>query len=127
VPELELEEPEVVPEPAPLDDVVAEPELALLDDVAVVPALDRVLAVDATAAAFAAALFVSAGSLPETSCTRIPPDVARNVAVAIATTRRRITHIRRLRALRRSATRPLASDRAAERAGGRRPPGNGNA
>jgi hypothetical protein len=122
--ELELEEPDVVPEPEEPDVV---PELAPLDDVVVEPELDPVLAVDATAAAFAAALFTSAGSLPETSCTRIPPDVARSVAVAITTTRLRISHRRRLRALSRSATRPLASDWAGERPGGRGAPGSGSA
>jgi hypothetical protein len=81
------------------------------------PEPDDVLAVEATVAAFAA--FARAGSFPDTSCARIPPEVARKVAVAIATTRLRITLIRRSRARSLSATRPSAAGRGVERGAGR--------
>jgi hypothetical protein len=113
--ELELEEPDVVP------------ELVLPDDAAVAVEPEDVLAaVVVTAAALAAAL-ARAGSLPVASCTKIPPEVARNVVVAIAATRRRICETRCLRARRRSATRPVAAGRGAGRAAGRREAGNGSA
>jgi hypothetical protein len=81
----------------------------------------------ATVVVFAAAFVVSAGSWPVASCTKIPPVVARNVAAASATTRVRITLTRCLRARRRSATRPLAPDRAAVRCTDRRAAGEGRA
>jgi hypothetical protein len=93
----ELEEPDDAPDVEELD---VEPEP---DDLLVAEAV------------FAAAAFARAGSLPVTSCTKIPPEVARNIAVANATTRQRIALIRRLRARSRSATRPSAPDPAAER------------
>jgi hypothetical protein len=92
----EFEEPDDAPE-------VEEPDM---DELGVEPELDDLPAVEDT---FAAAAFASAGSLPVTSCTKIPPELATNIAVAIATTRVRITLIRRLRAWIRSATRPLAT------------------
>ena len=76
--ELELDEPDVLPE-------------LELDEPDVVP--DDVLAV--VAAAVLAAAATRAGSLPDASCTKIPPVVARNVAAAIAATRRRICETRR--------------------------------
>jgi hypothetical protein len=79
-----------------------------------------------TAAVLAAAL-VRAGSWPVTSWRKMPPEAATNVAVARATTRVRITLIRCLRAFRRSATRSLAPDRAAERCADRRAAGDGRA
>jgi hypothetical protein len=93
----ELEEPDDAPD---VEELEAEPEP---DDLLVAEAV------------FAAAAFARAGSLPVTSCTKIPPEVARNIAVANATTRQRIALIRRLRARSRSATRPSAPDPAAER------------
>jgi hypothetical protein len=69
--------------------------------------------------AFAAAAFASAGSLPVASCARIPPELARKIAVAVATTRVRITLIRRLRARSRSATTLIAPDPAVESGPGR--------
>jgi hypothetical protein len=93
----ELEEPDDAPDVEELD---VEPEP---DDLLVAEAV------------FAAAAFARAGSLPVTSCTKIPPEVARNVAVANATTRQRIALIRCLRARSRSATTPFAPDPAAER------------
>jgi hypothetical protein len=100
----ELEEPDELPE-------AEEPDAEALDDE---PEPDDLPAVEATFAAFA-----RAGSLPDTSCTKIPPELARNIAVAIATTRVRITLIRRLRARSRSATTPFAPDPAVERGPGR--------
>ena len=76
---------------------------------------DDLPAMEATFAALAAAAFTRAGSLPVTSWIRIPPELARNIAVANATTRLRIALIRCLRALSRSATRPCGPDPAAER------------
>jgi hypothetical protein len=75
---------------------------------------DDLPAMEATFAALAAAAFTRAGSLPVTSWIRIPPELARNIAVANATTRPRIALIRCLRALSRSATRPSAPVPAAE-------------
>jgi hypothetical protein len=97
----ELEEPDDAPDVEELD---VEPEP---DDLLVAEAV--------FAAAAAAAAFARAGSLPVTSCTKIPPEVARNIAVANATTRQRIALIRCLRARSRSATTPSAPDPAAER------------
>jgi len=95
--EVELDEPDVVPELVAPDDAVfvAEPEL---------------LAAGVVTAAGLAAAPARAGSLPVASCTKIPPEVARNVVAAIAATRHRICETRRLRALSRSATRPEATD-----------------
>jgi hypothetical protein len=107
----ELEEPDDVPE-------VEEPAVEELGDLP---------AVDATFAVLAAAAFASAGSLPVTSCTKILPELARNIAVAIATTRVRIALIRRLRARSRSATRPFAPDSAVERGVGRSAAGSDTA
>ena len=114
----------VVPEPEDPDDVpdVDEPDV---DEPG--PELDDWPAVEATFAAFAAAAFARAGSLPVTSCTKIPPELARNNAVANATTRLRIALIRCLRARSRSATRPFAPDPAAERGIARRATGTGRA
>jgi hypothetical protein len=113
LPELELDEPDVIPELVPPDDaVVVEPE--------------EVLAAVVAAAVLAAAA-ARAGSLPVASCTKIPPEVAKNVVAAIAATRRRICETRRFRARRRSATRPEAAGRVSGRAGGRRAAGNGSA
>jgi hypothetical protein len=47
--------------------------------------------------------WASAGSWPVTSCTRIPPVVARNVQAARLATRRRIERTRRRRSARRCA------------------------
>lgn len=66
-------------------------------------------------AAFAAAAFARAGSLPVTSWTRIPPELARNIVVATTATRVLITLIRRRRARSRSATKRFAPDLAEER------------
>jgi hypothetical protein len=96
VPEPELDEPDVAPD----DDAVA-PMLAL--DVGAVA-----FAADVAAAVFAAAL-ARAGSLPVASWTKIPPEVARNVAAATAATRRRIIATLRLRTRSRSATKPVAA------------------
>jgi hypothetical protein len=101
-------------------DFPLEPEVDFeleLDDL---PAVEATFTVelepdDLTVTALAAAAFTRAGSLPVTSWIRIPPELARNVAVANATTRLRITLIRCLRALSRSATGPSAPDPAAER------------
>jgi hypothetical protein len=95
----ELEEPDDAPDVEELD---------------VEPEPDDLLVAEAVFAA-AAAAFARAGSLPVTSCTKIPPEVARNIAVANATTRQRIALIRCLRARSRSTTRPSAPDPAAER------------
>jgi len=95
----ELEEPDDAPDVEELD---------------VEPEPDDLLVAEAVFAA-AAAAFARAGSLPVTSCTKIPPEMARNVAVANATTRQRIALIRCLRARSRSATTPSAPDPAAER------------
>jgi hypothetical protein len=95
----ELEEPDDAPDVEELD---------------VEPEPDDLLVAEAVFAA-AAAAFARAGSLPVTSCTKIPPEVARNIAVANATTRQRIALIRCLRARSRSATTPSAPDPAAER------------
>jgi hypothetical protein len=102
----ELEEPDEVLE-------VEEPDAEAVDGE---PEPDDLLVIEAV---FAAAAFARAGSLPVTSCAKIPPELARNIAVAIATTRVRITLIRRLRARSRSATAPLAPDPAVERGRGR--------
>jgi hypothetical protein len=116
----------VVPEFEELDDVpdVEEPDVEALEDD---PELDELPVADATFAAFAAAAFASAGSLPVTSCAKIPPELARNNAVANARTRLRIALIRRLRARSRSATRPFAPDAAAERGIARPATGAGRA
>jgi hypothetical protein len=98
----ELEEPDVVPELVVPDDAVFVAEPAEVLAAPVVAAVVVTVAVLAAAAA-------SAGSLPLASCTKIAPEVARNVVAAIATTRRRICETRRLRARRRSATRPEAA------------------
>ena len=93
----ELEEPDELPE-------VEEPDAEEPD---FEPEPDDLPAVEAT---FAAAAFARAGSLPVTSCAKIPPELARNVAVTIATTRVRITLIRRFRVRSRSATERFAPD-----------------
>jgi hypothetical protein len=98
----ELEEPDELPE-------AEEPDAEALDGE---PEPDDLPAVEAAA-------FARAGSLPVTSCTKIPPELARNIAVATATTRVRITLIRRLRARSRSATTRFAPDPAVERGPGR--------
>jgi hypothetical protein len=96
--------------------------------VVVVPAAAATVVDALTLLAFAAALRVSAGSWPVTSWTKMPPVVASRVAVAIATTRRRIALTRCRRARRRSATRPPASARAVvARWAGRRAAGEGKA
>jgi hypothetical protein len=82
---------------------------------AVEPEPDDLPAMEATFASLAAAAFTRAGSLPVTSWIRIPPELARKIAVANATTRLRIALIRCLRPRSRSATRPSAPDPAAER------------
>ncbi len=115
----------VVPAPEDPDDGPdEEPDVEALEDD---PELDDLTVVEATFAAFAAAAFARAGSLPVTSCTKIPPELARNNAVANATTRLRIALIRCLRARSRSATRPLAPDPAAQRGIARRATGAGRA
>jgi hypothetical protein len=76
---------------------------------------DDLPATEATFTSLAAAAFTRAGSLPVTSWIRIPPELARKIAVANATTRLRIALIRCLRSRSRSATRPSAPDPAAER------------
>jgi hypothetical protein len=88
------------------------------------PEPDDVLVVEAV---FAAAAFARAGSFPVTSWTKIPPELARNNAVANATTRPRIALIRCLRARSRSATRPVAPDPAGERGRVRSAPGGDTA
>jgi hypothetical protein len=90
---LELEEPDELLEVEELDAKALDGELEPDDFVVVV-----------AAAVFAAAALASAGSWPVTSCAPIPPLLARKMAVAVATTRVRITLIRRLRARSRSAT-----------------------
>jgi hypothetical protein len=90
------------------------------------PEPDDVLVVEAVFAA-AAAAFARAGSFPVTSWTKIPPELARNNAVANATTRPRIALIRCLRARSRSATRPVAPDPAGERGRVRSAPGGDTA
>jgi hypothetical protein len=62
--------------------------------------VDDALELPATVLVFRA----SAGSLPVTSCTKIPPEVARNVATASPATRLRIARTRSRRARSRSAT-----------------------
>jgi hypothetical protein len=116
----------VVPEFEELDDVpdVEEPDVEALEDD---PELGDLPVADATFAAFAAAAFARAGSLPVTSCAKIPPELARNNAVANATTRLRIALIRCLRARSRSATRSFAPDPAAERGTARPATGTGRA
>ena len=115
----------VVPEPEDPDDVPdEEPDVGAREDD---PELDDLTVVEATFAAFAAAAFARSGSLPVTSCTRIPPELARNNAVANATTRLRIALMRCLRARSRSATRPFAPDAAAERGIARPATGAGRA
>jgi hypothetical protein len=99
----------------PLD--VLEPEAPELE-----PALEVLLECADLAAALA-----RAGSLPVTSCRRIPPELARNSDVAIATTRVRICLIRRLRARSRSATDRLEAGLTVTRAGGVRATGTGRA
>ncbi len=86
------------------------------------PALEDLLECDDLAAALA-----KAGSLPVTSCSRIPPELARNNDAAIATTRVRICLIRRLRARSRSATDRLVADRPVTRGGGLPATGTGRA
>jgi hypothetical protein len=113
-PELELDEPDVVP------------ELVLPDDAVFVVEPDGVLAAVVTVAVLAAVL-ARTGSLPVASCTKIPPEVARNVVAAIAATRRRICATRCLRACSRSATRPVAAGRVSARAAWRRGAGDGSA
>jgi hypothetical protein len=113
----ELEEPDELLE-------AEEPDVEALEDD---PEPDDLPVLDATFAAFAAAAFARAGSLPVTSCTRIPPELARNNAVANATTRLRIARIRCLRARSRCATTPPAPDPAAERRLARRAAGTGRA
>jgi hypothetical protein len=100
-------------------------ELELVLAVEVEPELDTV---EATLVVFTARV-ASAGSLPDTSCNMIPPEVARNIAAAIAAMRLRIALIRRLRARSRSATRPCAAGCGLARGAGLRapPPGNGRA
>jgi hypothetical protein len=88
----------------------------------VAPALEDLLELADLAAAFA-----RAGSLPVTSWSRIPPELARNKDVAIATTRVRICLIRRLRARSRSATDRLVADLPVTRGGGLRAAGTGRA
>jgi hypothetical protein len=95
------------------------PELEEPDEVV----LDAVLVVAATVVVLVELLLTSAGSFPDTSCTKIPPVVTRNVVVAIATTRLRIDLTRCLRARSRSATRPSVA-RGFERGAGRLAPGN---
>jgi hypothetical protein len=63
-------------------------------------AVDDALELPATVLVFRA----SAGSLPVTSCTKIPPEVTRKVATASPATRLRIACTRARRARRRSAT-----------------------
>jgi hypothetical protein len=63
-------------------------------------AVDDALELPATVLAFRA----SAGSLPVTSCTKIPPEVARKVTAASPATRLRIARTRSRRARSRSAT-----------------------
>jgi hypothetical protein len=105
----------VVPELEEPDDVleVEEPDAEALEGE---PEPDDLPAVVAT---FAVAALARAGSLPVTSCTKIPPELARNIAVATATTRVRITLIRRPRARSRSATTRFAPDPVLERCSGR--------
>lgn len=88
---------------------------------------DDLPAMEATFASLAAAAFARAGSLPVTSCSRIPPELARNNAVANATTRLRIALIRCLRARSRPATRPFAPDPVAGRGASRLAPGGNTA
>jgi hypothetical protein len=103
----------VLPELEELDELpeVEEPDAEEPD---FEPEPDDLPAAEATFAAFA-----RAGSLPVTSCAKIPPELARNNAVATATTRVRITLIRRRRARSRSATTRFAPDPPAERGPGR--------
>jgi len=84
----------VIPALEEFDDVleVEEPDAGALDGEAEPDDLPLVVAL------FAAAVLARAGSLPVTSCARIPPELARNIAVAVAATRVRINLIRRLRA-----------------------------
>jgi hypothetical protein len=107
--------PELEPEPEP------EPELAveLEPDELLVPEPDKlVVAADpvlevcvevVAAATSLVALRARAGSCPETSCIKITVHRATNIAIALATIRKRSTRVRRLRALSRSATRRFAS------------------
>jgi len=113
----ELEEPDELPE-------VEEPDAEEPD---FEPEPDDLPAVEATFVAFAAAAFARAGSLPVTSWTKIPPELARNNAVATATTRVRITLIRRFRARSRSATTRFAPDPPAELGPGRSAAGGNRA
>jgi hypothetical protein len=98
LPEPELEEPDDLPEPE-LEEPDEPDDLLEPDEVLLLVEVD-----------FAAADFASAGSLPVASCTRIPPELARNNATAKATTRPRIILIRRLRSRSRSATSRFAPD-----------------
>jgi hypothetical protein len=99
VPELLDEELELFDEELALLD-----ELAVLDEAAVL--LEPVPAVLAELVlAVVAVLPASAGSCPETSCTKIIAHRARNTVAAIVTTRLRIAATRRRRTSSRSATR----------------------
>jgi hypothetical protein len=97
------------------------PELLLPDDAVTVADPEAVLA--AVVVAVLAVEVASAGSFPVANCTKIPPEVARNIVVAMAATRRRICETRRLRACSWSDTRPAAAGLDA----GRRAERNGNA
>jgi hypothetical protein len=109
-----------LPEPE-LEDPAPAPELLLPDDAVTIADPEAVLA--AVVVAVLAVDVASAGSFPVTSCTKIPPEVARNIAVAMAATRRRICETRRLRARSWSDTTRAAAGRDA----GRRTERNGNA
>jgi hypothetical protein len=120
-----FDEPDDVPELDEPDDV-PEVEAPEGEEPGVEPELDDWPAVEATFVAFTAD-FARAGSFPVTSCAKIPPELARNNAVAVAATRVRMSLIRRLRSRRRSATRRLAPDPAAERGAGEGGTGTGEA
>jgi len=96
---------------------VLEPEAPVVE-----PALEDLLDCVDLAAALA-----RAGSLPVTSCSRIPPELASNSDAAIATTRVRICLIRRLRVRSRSATDRLVLGLAATGGAALRAPGTGRA
>jgi hypothetical protein len=104
------------PEPE-LEETDALPALALPDAAVAVVEPGEVLA---GVVAVLAAVVARAGSFPVASCTKIPPEVTRNVVAATAATRRRICETRRLRC---SATRLVPASRDA----GRRAEGYGNA
>jgi hypothetical protein len=77
---------------------VAEPVAEESDDVELAPveaAARDVLELDARA--FVVWVLASAGSWPAASCTRIPPVLAMNIAVAAPTTRRLMRRTRRRR------------------------------